>query len=277
MIYEGTSIKKLLRGVQHKPLDPVEEKAFLKKARKGLSPARDRLVEANQRFVIRMAISFRNQGISIADLVQEGNLGLIEAIDRYDPKKKCRLISYAAWWIRLYMQRAIEQKSRTVTIPINKVGTLKKIKNFEYGFVKSHGRKPTYEEIGKAVGIDKEKVEYIYHLGTTTLSIHAEDEEGQSMEDHLEVNEAEPLRNQLWLEELKHGVAKALSALTPKEQDVLRCRFGLDNNDTPVSLRQAGRILGLSAEGVRQIQAQALKKLRSPEYGSGLQMFLQAV
>ena len=277
MSYEGTSIKRLLKGVQHKPLETEEEKQFLRKAGKGNMAARDRLVEANQRFVIRMAISFRNQGISIADLIQEGNLGLIEAIDRYDPLKKCRLISYAAWWIRLYMQRAIEQKSRTVTIPINKVGTLKKIKNFEYGFIKSRGRKPNFEEIAEAIGLDKEKVEYVYNLGTSTLSIHAEDEEGQSMEDHLEINETEPLRHRLWLEELKHCITKALHALTPKEQDVLRCRFGLDDDHSPVSLRQAGRILGLSAEGVRQIQAQALRKLRSPEFSSGLQVFMPAV
>jgi RNA polymerase primary sigma factor len=274
---DGTSIKKLLKGIKHKPLEPAEEMVLLKKARKGSLEARGRLVEANQRFVIRMALSFKNQGISIAALIQEGNIGLIEAIDRYDPRKKCRLISYAAWWIRLYMQRSIEQKSRTVTIPINKVETLKKIKNFEYGFIKTNGRKPSYEEIGKNIGMEKEKVEYVYHLGTTTLSIQAEDEEGQSMEDRLEVNDVEPLRYRLWLDELKRGISKAFQCLTQKEQDVLRCRFGLDEGESPASLRQAGRILGLSAEGVRQIQAQALKKLRSPESNLGLQMFLQAV
>ncbi|HXK95826.1 MAG TPA: sigma-70 family RNA polymerase sigma factor, partial [bacterium] len=177
-------------------------------------------------------------------------------------------------WIRLYMQRAVEQKSRTVTIPINKVGSLKKIKNFEYGFIKTHGRKPNYREIAEGIGMDVDKVEYIANLGTTTVSLHAEDDEGQAIEDHLEVHEEEPLRRRLWLEELNHKVSQALALLTPKEQDVIRCRFGLDNED-PASLRQAGRRLGLSAEGVRQIQAQALKKLQDPEFAVGLSAFIQ--
>jgi len=276
MSFEGISIKKLLKGIDHKPLAPSEEKTLLARSIKGNKLSRDRLVEANQRFVIRMAISYRNQGLTLSDLIQEGNLGLIEAIDRFDPEKKCRLISYAAWWIRLYMQRAIEQKSRTVTIPINKVGTLKKIKNFEYGFVKSKGRKPSYQEIAEALDMDESKVEYIYNLGTSTISIYVEDEDGQTIEDKLEVNEAEPLRDRVWLSELTSRILKALNLLTSKEQDVLRCRFGLDTGD-PASLRQAGRKLGLSAEGVRQIQAQALKKLKDPEFETGLHIFAQAI
>ncbi len=276
MSFEGISIKKLLQGIDHKPLAPSEEKKLLALSLKGDPSARDRLVEANQRFVIRMAISYRNQGLTLSDLIQEGNLGLIEAIDRFDPEKQCRLISYAAWWIRLYMQRAIEQKSRTVTIPINKVSTLKKIKNFEYGFVKSNGRKPSYHEIAEAIDMDESKVEYIYNLGTSTISIYVEDEDGQTIEDKLEVNDAEPLRDKVWLSELTSRILKALNLLTPKEQDVLRCRFGLDTGD-PASLRQAGRRLGLSAEGVRQIQAQALKKLKDPEFESGLHIFAQAM
>ncbi len=274
MVYDGISIKKLLKGMEHKPLNPDEEKELLARTAQGDWSARDRLVEANQRFVIRMAISFRNQGISIADLVQGGNLGLIEAIDRYDPAKECRLISYAAWWIRLFMQRAIEQKSRTVTIPINKVGSLKKIKNFEYGFIKTHGRKPNTREIAEGIGMDEAKVEYIANLGTTTVSLQSEDEEGQTIEDRLEINDEEPLHRRLWLEELNRKVSQALDLLTPKEQDVIRCRFGLDDED-PASLRQAGRRLGLSAEGVRQIQAQALKKLQDPDFCVGLMAFVQ--
>ncbi len=275
MSCERISIKRHLKGINHKPLKADEEYKLLKKVKKGNKAARQRLVEANQRFVVRLALSFRNQGIPVADLIQEGNLGLIEAIDRYDPARKCRLISYAAWWIRLYMQRAIEQKSRTVTIPINKVSILKKIKNFEYGFIKIKGRNPNYKEIADAIGLEEQKVEYVYNLGTTTLSIHTEDEDGQSMEDRLEIDVAESLRRELWLSELKKRVAQTFKQLTQKEQDVLRCRFGLDDHAEPVSLRQAGRLLGLSAEGVRQIQAQAINKLRCPDQNSLLYAFTQ--
>ena len=274
MSFDGVSIKRLLKGIQHQPLTPNEEKIVLKKAVKDDPDARDRLVEANQRFVVRMAISYRNQGLSVADLIQEGNLGLIEAIDRFDLTKNCRLISYAAWWIRLFMQRALEQKSRTVTIPINKISALKKIKNFEYGYAKTHGRQPTYEEIADGIGMTQDKVEYIANLGTSTVSIQAkDDEEGLSIEDQLEIDEAGPLRHHVWLGELNRRVSNALEMLTPREEDVIRCRFGLNGEEEPASLRQAGRRLGLSAEGIRQIQVQAMKKLGDPEFGAGLQCF----
>lgn len=276
-MFERAAIKKQLKGIDHQPVTPAEERELLLRVVKhNDEEARIRLIEANQRFVVRVALQFRNQGMTIPDLIQEGNLGLIEAIDRFDLDKNCRLVSYAAWWIRLYIQRAIEQKSRTVTIPINKIGSLKKIKNFEYGFIKNYARKPSFAEIAKGIGMEIDKVEYIYNLGTSSISIYAEDEEGQTMEDRLIVNDEEPLRSHLWLDELKRKVKKALGLLSPKEKDVICCRFGLDDEDNPQSLRQTGRQLGLSAEGVRQIQAQALRKLGDPEFGAGLQSFLQA-
>ena len=270
MFNDGVVIRRLLHGVKHKPLDKQEEARLLRKAKRGNQEARDRLVEANQRFVIRMALMYRNCGIALSDLIQEGTLGLIEAIDRYDAKRECRLISYAAWWIRLYIQRSIEQKSRTVNIPINKIATLKKIRDFEYGFVKQNGRKPYMSEIADKIGLNEEKVTYVYNIGTTTLSLHAEDDEGQTIEDWLECSEVEVLHEKLLQDELKTKMDKVLANLTPKEQDVIRCRFGLDDQAEPLSLRQAGRRLGLSAEGVRQIQAQAFKKLSDPTYCGNL-------
>jgi RNA polymerase primary sigma factor len=278
IMFERAAIKKLLKNIDHKPLSILEEKALLERVvYHHDAQARHRLVEANQRFVIRVALQFCNQGLSVSDLIQEGNLGLIEAIDRFDLDKNCRLVSYAAWWIRLFIQRAIEQKSRTVTIPINKIAALKKIKNFEYGFIKTMGRKPSYAEIADGIGMELEKVAYIYNLGTSSVSIYAEDDDGQTIEDRLEDHSADHLRSGLWLTELKNQVSKALDLLTTREQDVLRCRFGLSDDETPRSLRQTGRELGLSAEGVRQIQAQALRKLSDPEFGASLQGYLQAV
>lgn len=272
-MYESAEIKKLLKDVRHNPLKADEEQALLRKAHKNDRGSRDRLVEANQRFVIRMAFNFRNQGLSISDLIQEGNLGLMEAIDRYDFDKQCRLVSYAAWWIRLYMQRAIEQKSRTVTIPINKISSLKKIRNFEYTYIKKHGKKPTSDEIAADLGMDQDKVEMICNIGTSTLSFHVEDEDGQTIEDRLQYDERDTIGGRLWVYELNKRMKRALAQLSPREQDVLKCRFGLEGGDDPVSLRQAGKKLGLSAEGVRQIQAQALRKLRDPEFGAGLHAF----
>lgn len=274
MSTEDISVRTLLQGVKHKPLEKEEEFKHLRCARKGSKESRDLLIESNQRFVVRLAQKYRNQGISQADLIQEGNLGLIEAIDRYDNRRRCRLISYAAWWIRLYMQRAVEQKSRTVNIPINKITSLKKIRDFEYGFIKQNGRKPYYSEIAKAVGLNEEKVAYIYHLGTSSVSLQAEDDEGQSIEHRLEFDIRDDLTEAVFETELLDKVKKAMSSLSPREQAVIRCRFGLDDNSEPHSLRQAGQHLGLSAEGVRQIQAQAFKKLSDPTQSGELNQYL---
>lgn len=273
MGFEGISVKRMLQNVHHQPLTASQEIALLRESKRGDSDARDRLVEANQRFVVRMALSYRNQGLAVSDLVQEGTLGLIEAIDRYDESKNCRLISYAAWWIRLFMQRAVEQKSRTVTIPINKVATLKKIRNFEYNYIKSNGKKPSYTEISESVGLKPEKVEAIYHMGTSSISLYAEDEEGQSIEHRLQCDDRETLRNNIWEDQLNTCMDRALNQLSNREKAVLSCRFGLGGQD-PLSLRQAGKKLGLSAEGVRQIQAQAINKLRDPSIGGLLGAFV---
>lgn len=271
---EMNLVKHMLRHIEHEPLSPEEEIRLLKAAKRGRRKERDRLVEANQRFVVRLAIYYRNQGLSIPDLIQEGNLGLIEAIDRYDFSKNCRLISYAAWWIRLYIQRAIEQKSRTVSIPINKVATLKKIRNYEFTYMKANGKKPSFQEIGEAMGLPADKVETIYHLGTSTVSIHAEDEDGQSIEDCFPVDDTEQLHQQIWVDQLRQRLDEAMTQLTSKERAVLSCRYGLEPDQDALSLRQAGKKLGLSAEGVRQIQAQAIDKLRNPEHPNGaLQAF----
>lgn len=262
---DGAVIRKLLNHIDHKPLSREEEAKLLKRAKRGVKAARTRLVEANQRFVARVALAHKNNGVPLEDLIQEGNLGLIEAIDRFDLSKNCRLVSYAAWWIRLYIQRAIEQKSRTVNIPINKIAALKKIRDFEYGFLKQYGRAPGCAEIAAHTGFSEEKVAKIRRAGTTTLSIHCEDEEGQSMEDRLEVNPADELQGRILHDQMHRHLLDALEELSERERDVIRSRFGLGGDGEPLSLRQAGKRLGLSPEGVRQIQAQAFKKLVDPE------------
>ncbi len=142
MSFEGISFKKFLRGINHEPLSPDEERELIRRCKEGDKDARIRLIEGNQRFVIRMAMGMRDQGLPISDLIQEGNLGLMEALERFDPGRECRLISYGSWWIRLYMQRAVEQESRTVTIPINKSSLLKKMRNLEFTFGEQVGRDP---------------------------------------------------------------------------------------------------------------------------------------
>lgn len=277
MSFEGIDLKRFLRGINHTPLTAEEERKIVRRFRRGDKTARDRLIEANQRFVIRMALQIRDQGLPLADLIQEGNLGLIEALRRFDPKRNCRLISYACWWIRLYMQRAVDHKSRPVNIPINKVGALKRIKSVEHTFLKSEGRLPTSREVSQATGIPADKVEEISALSSVFYSIYAQDDEGQPMEYHLPVHIRGPLQRKIWLGELRDRLHRVMECLSPRERAVIQSRFGLVELTEPASLRQAGKQLGLSAEGVRQIQEQALKKLRGAENLSLLEGFLMAV
>lgn len=276
MSFEGISFKKFLRGANHEPITPQEEHELIVRCKGGDKAARDRLIEGNQRFVIRMAISMRDQGLPVADLIQEGTLGLIEAIERFDPLRGCRLISYGSWWIRLYMQRAIEQKSRTVTIPINKIAMLKKIRNFEFTFSKQNGRNPYLEEIAVELGVTVEKIEDVLNSTSGCHSIQAMDENGQTLEQKMTIYEKGSLHKSIWLNELRSRVKRAMSSLTDREQAVLLHRFGLEGNSDPLSLRQVGRRLGLSAEGVRQIQEQALVKLRGENVAPILEQFYTA-
>lgn len=276
MSFEGISFKKVLQGTNHEPIAPHDERELILRCKNGDRAARDRLVEGNQRFVIRMAISMRDQGLPVADLIQEGNLGLIEAIERFDPARGCRLISYGSWWIRLYMQRAIEQKSRTVTIPINKIAMLKKIRNFEFTFSKLNGRSPYLDETAMELGVTPEKIEDVLNSTTGCHSIHAMDDNGQTLEQKMTVLEKGTLQKTIWLNELRGRVKRAMAALTDREQAVLSHRFGLEGNSDPLSLRQVGRRLGLSAEGVRQIQEQALLKLRGENVAPILEQFYTA-
>ncbi len=278
MSFDGISLKRFLCGTDHAPVTAEEERKLMRQIRRGNVKARDRLIEANQRFVIRMALQMRNHGLPLGDLIQEGNLGLIEALERFDLRHKCRLISYASWWIRLYMQRAIDHKARPVNIPVNKVSTLKRIKNVEHTFYKAEGRLPTSEEISKEIGIPPDKVEFISGLSSSFYSIHAKDEEGRPMENYFPIHARAPLQRRIGLSELKERLFEVMNCLSPRERAVIQSRFGLDGPESePASLRQAGKKLGLSAEGVRQIQEQAMSKLRVPENLERLEGFLRAV
>ncbi|MFH1737402.1 MAG: RNA polymerase sigma factor RpoD/SigA [bacterium] len=265
MSFEGINLKRFLRGANDVPLSPEEERKMIRRFRRGDKTARDRIIESNQRFVIRMALKMRGQGLPLADLIQEGNLGLIEALERFDPGRNCRLISYASWWIRLYMQRGIEHKSRVVNIPVNKLCSLKRIKNIQHTYLKTEGRQPTLEEISKHTGIPVDKIESISGLSSSFYSIYANDDEGRPLEQSLPVHTRGRIHHRIWLGELRDRLQRVLDCLSPRERAVIQSRFGLTGIAEPASLRQVGKQLGLSAEGVRQIQKQAMEKLRGAE------------
>lgn len=247
------------------PLTAIEEQEMIQRFHNGDMEARRRLIESNLRFVIKVSLNYRNQGLSLADLIQEGNLGLIEALEKFDPSKNCRLITYASWWIRLYIQRAIEQKSRQISLPINKTEVLRKIRICQDNFVKTHGRQPTPEEISDRIGVDIKKIEDIGFNSPSFQTLHACDDQHPGLESILIDEQNQDQRDLVWDNEAWRRLNSAMNILSRRERQVLSHRFNLYNGGKKLSLRKVGQILGLSAEGVRRIEEQAMSKLRRPK------------
>ncbi len=246
------------------PLTAAEEKELLIRFKNGDIAARHRLIESNLRFVIKVAMKYRNQGMCLSDLVQEGVLGLIEALEKFDPEKECRLITYASWWIRLYIQRTLEQKSRPVNLPINKLDMLKKVKAYEQSFWMANGRKPRNSEIAAEFGIEESKVEDIMDFVPVFNSIHGEENENAGLEKVLVEERYPDAREVVWLDEARKRLSNAMDVLNNRERQVLAIRYGLKDGGKKLSLRKVGIEMGLSAEGVRRIEEQAMSKLRRP-------------
>ncbi len=259
------SISDYLRFVEDDtPLSVEEERKQIKKFKSGDMKARQKLIESNLRFVIKVALRYKGQGLSLADLIQEGTLGLIEALGKFDPGKGVRLITYASWWIRLYMQRATEQKSRTINLPINKLDHIKKIRSLEITFEQEHGRKPHDDEVSETLGLDERAVANLRQMSPCFFSIHTHDDENAGMDRVLKDEEAEHAGQNVWRNEVNERVTRALRVLNAREREVISWRFGLGDQGESFSLRQVGQKMGLSPEGVRRIEEQALNKLRRP-------------
>ncbi|MBD3265568.1 sigma-70 family RNA polymerase sigma factor [bacterium] len=248
------------------PLTLNMEKEMIRQYQQnGDSSARDRLIESNIRFVVKMALNYKNKGMSLPDLIQEGNLGLIEAIDRFDPEKKCRLITYASWWIRLRMQRSIEQKANQVNLPINKLDQFRKVCAFKQAFEARTGRLPHINEIANALALTEKKVRELLESEITFQTLHGRDEEHPGYESILEDEDSINPREGVWNQEVDERLHSAFAILTERERDVLAHRYRIhDGGQKKMSLRKVGQMLGLSAEGVRRIEEQAMSKLRRP-------------
>ncbi len=250
--------------VSTEPLTVSEEKEMIRRFKLGEQKARDRLIESNLRFVVKLALSNRNQGVALPDLIQEGTLGLIEALEKFDESKECRLITYASWWIRLYMQRALEQKNWQVNLPINKMELLRKIRGFSKAYELTHGHEPTVEEIAEELKMDADKIRDLNDHTPTFHSIHTQDEESPGLEKILVDDNQTDVRDSMWRKEAINRLNQAMNVLSSKERQVLAYRYKLNKKGRKLSLRKVGQQLGLSAEGVRRIEAQAMSKLRRP-------------
>ena len=276
-IIDDDSVRMYLREIGRIPLLKTEEEVQLaKRIERGDKVAKKKLAEANLRLVVSIAKKYIGRGLSLLDLIQEGNTGLMRAVEKFDYKKGYKFSTYATWWIRQAITRAIADQARTIRIPVHMIETINKLIRVQRQLVQDLGREPTAEEIAQEMGLDVEKVEHIMKISQETVSLESpvgEEEDsklGDFIEDDKNLSPEENTINQL----LKGHVNEFLSELSPREQKILRMRFGLDDGRTH-TLEEVGQEFGVTRERIRQIEAKSLQKLKKHDRSIDLKDYLR--
>lgn len=259
------SVRPFLREIGQIPLLSAEEELTLaKQVVAGDKDAKDKMAVANLRLVVSIAKRYVGRGLDLLDLIQEGNTGLLRAVEKFDPDKGFKFSTYATWWIRQAITRAIADQARTIRIPVHMVETINKLLRMQRRLTQELNREPTNEEIAQAMEIDVDKVEHIMKIKQDISSLDAnirDDEEESVLADFIEdedtIRPEESANNQL----LKEQVKGILSALTEREQKILKLRFGLEDGKQH-TLEEVGQEFSVTRERIRQIEAKALAKLR---------------
>ena len=260
---ESESLDKYLQEIGHEELLTTDQEVELaQRIRKGDKRALERLTKANLRFVVSVAKQYQNQGLSLPDLINEGNVGLIKAAEKFDETRGFKFISYAVWWIRQSILQAIAEQSRLVRLPLNQVGSVNKITRELNKFEQEHERKPSVDEIAERVDLPEDKIADAMKANSRHVSMDAPIAEGEdsSMIDFLSGDSSNTDR-ELAIESLKAEVSRILKLLTDKEQKVLRAFFGIDGSPE-MTLDEIGEKYNLTRERVRQIKEKALRRLR---------------
>ncbi len=260
---ESASLDKYLQEIGHEELLSTDQEVELaQRIRKGDKRALERLTKANLRFVVSVAKQYQNQGLSLPDLINEGNVGLIKAAEKFDETRGFKFISYAVWWIRQSILQAIAEQSRLVRLPLNQVGSVNKITRELNKFEQEHERKPSVDEIAERVDLPEDKIADAMKANSRHVSMDAPiaDGEDSSMIDFLSGDSSNTDR-ELAIESLKAEVSRILKLLTDKEQKVLRAFFGIDGSPE-MTLDEIGEKYNLTRERVRQIKEKALRRLR---------------
>ena len=227
-------------------------------------------MEANLRLVVSVAKRYLGSELSLLDLVQEGNLGLMKAVDRFQYRRGFKFSTYATWWIRQAITRAIADHSRTIRIPVHMVETLNRISRVNRTMLNEMGREPTPEELARRTGVPARKVRLILESSRKPLSLETPIGEDSDLGDFLEDKSAESPNDTLISQDLTHQVERALGTLSPKEKEILRLRFGI-GEEGEHTLEEVGKRFAVTRERIRQIETKALRKLRHPLRGRALQ------
>lgn len=272
---ESASLDKYLQEIGREDLITVEEEVELaQRIRKGDQAALDKLTKANLRFVVSVAKQYQNQGLSLPDLINEGNLGLIRAAEKFDETRGFKFISYAVWWIRQSILQALAEQSRIVRLPLNQVGSLNKINKALARFEQEHERTPSPEELATELDLPRDKVADTMRVSGRHVSVDAPFAEGEdnNLLDVL-VNSDSPNADRVLINEsLSTEVDRALSTLTERERDIVRYFFGI--GCTEMTLEEIGDKFGLTRERVRQIKEKAVRRLRSSSRSKLLKTYL---
>ena len=273
------SVRLYLREIGKIPLlNSEEELALAKRVVAGERKAKDKMAEANMRLVVSIAKRYSGRGLDFLDLIQEGNTGLLRAVEKFDPEKGFKFSTYATWWIRQAITRAIADQARTIRIPVHMVETINKLLRTQRRMTQELNREPTIEELGKELEMEPEKVEYVMKIKQDITSLDAGvgrdgDDEDSVLRDFIEDEDGITPEQSAASQLLKEQVQAILSTLSDREQKIIKMRFGLENGKSH-TLEEVGQEFAVTRERIRQIEAKALAKLRKHKDSKKLHEYL---
>jgi RNA polymerase primary sigma factor len=274
------SVRLYLREIGKIPLLTAEEElALAKKVVSGDKRSKDKMAEANMRLVVSIAKRYSGRGLDFLDLIQEGNTGLLRAVEKFDPEKGFKFSTYATWWIRQAITRAIADQARTIRIPVHMVETINKLLRTQRRMTQELNREPSIEELAKELEMEPEKVEYVMKIKQDITSLDAGvgrdgDDEDSVLRDFIEDEDSATPEESAASQLLKEQVQSILSTLSDREQKIIKMRFGLENGKSH-TLEEVGQEFAVTRERIRQIEAKALAKLRKHKDSKKLHEYLQ--
>lgn len=272
---ENASLDKYLQEIGHEELISAEEEVELaRRIKTGDRKALEKLTKANLRFVVSVAKQYQNQGLSLPDLINEGNIGLLKAAEKFDETRGFKFISYAVWWIRQSILQAIAEQGRVVRLPLNQVGSVNRINKVLSKFEQENERRPSVDEIADKTDLPHEKIEDVLKVNTRQVSVDAPmaDGDGTSMIDFMQSDSDSSTDEELLKESLRADIASALSVLNDRERNVIEAFYGI--NQPECTMEEIGKKYGLTRERVRQIREKAIRRLKQNTQNKMLKAYL---